>query len=252
MIGVAARRTPTASATSSRPGAGLRHAREKFARCARDECPSIVVGECATFLRDAERAQPTVVLGARDAAGHDAVGVHVLLDGAPFGDATAGRALPVDPGDHVLRFVDASGAFVEQRVVIREGDKDRQVIVDFPRAGPRVVVQPAPSPPPRSGARTAAYVVGGAGLASLAVFTGFGISAAMQAHTLDTTCSPHCGARIDDVHAMRTQALVADVALVGGAVLLSTAVVLWFAGAPARASDASAARTLAAAPRISY
>lgn len=46
-------------------------AREAFAKCARDVCPKVVAQSCNRWLHETDEGTPTVVLGAKDAAGQD-------------------------------------------------------------------------------------------------------------------------------------------------------------------------------------
>jgi hypothetical protein len=100
-------------------------ARASFATCTDEGCPTVVKERCVQFARDLEAAQPTVIVVVRDASGHDVAGARVALDGAAATPLPS-TALRVDPGEHSLR-VETSLGVSEQRVVVREGDKDRRV-----------------------------------------------------------------------------------------------------------------------------
>lgn len=121
----------------------LQDARASFTACL-GGCPSAVRQDCAERLAEIDRATPTVVLAASDAAGNDLTQVRVLVDGEPFAATLDGKAAPLDPGEHHFRF-EADGLPVgDEGIVLAEGEKDRRIHVvlgEPPRA-------PAPAPPP--------------------------------------------------------------------------------------------------------
>jgi hypothetical protein len=148
----------------------LRDARGSFLTCIRHECPPEVVGVCDRLLAAVEGSLPTVVLGARDSEGRDLVTVRVFVDGSLVMDALDGRAMPIDPGAHTLRFEEPSGMTVEQTVVIREAEKNRALTVTLKR--PAVAMPDAPRPErPAPPPPVAAYVLAGVGGIALASFT---------------------------------------------------------------------------------
>src|SRR6476646_341830 len=53
----------------------LRAARVELALCARNECPTLVRQDCATWLNDVMGSLPSVVVGARDVRGKDLIAV---------------------------------------------------------------------------------------------------------------------------------------------------------------------------------
>src|SRR5262249_13965446 len=68
-------------------------ARDQFRACAAAGCPAIVQRDCATWLTEVDKALPTVVVTAKDAAGADLVNVSVSVDGQPLLTKLDGRAL---------------------------------------------------------------------------------------------------------------------------------------------------------------
>lgn len=194
-------------------------ARERFQACSAAACPPIVRKDCAGWLADVEERTPTVVLGARDPGGRDLTAVRVLVDGAPLVDALEGKAIPLDPGEHRIRYEWAGGAPVEERVVLREGEKRRTVTVQF--AAP-----PAPAPTPSRPVPIAPIVLGGVALAAGGAFAGLALSAKSDFDHLQGTCAPQCApAQVDPI---RVKVIAANVslgvsiaALGAGAVLLA-------------------------------
>jgi hypothetical protein len=236
----------------------LRATKVELAVCTSRSCPATVRADCARWFEEVERAMPTVVLGARDAQGHDRTDVTVFFDGAPFVQSLDGRAAAVDTGTHVLRFEAADVAPVEQSVVLREGDKDRRVEIRFgppvPRATPTsgtsvptatATTTPTPtttasgdqgSPEVPStdvhGRRrvpTAVWVLGGAGIVAEAVFgillwQGYSVAGNLNGND---HCPPGCPQ--GDVDAMSRDFVIADVALYTGIALLGAAAIVHFA-----------------------
>ncbi len=105
-------------------------------------------------------------------------GVTVTRDDAPLAEAALGVALPIDPGEHVIR-VKADGLSpVEMRITLAAGEK-KQVVAALGPAIAAPPVEPPPAPPPvepppgpspsNGGRRTAGFIVGGVGLGGVAL-----------------------------------------------------------------------------------
>ncbi len=258
---------------ASADGQRLRHAhdllqaRERLRACARPECPGLVQSDCQTWLGEVDRDVPTVVLGARDAAGGDRVDVRVTADGAPLAARLDGTAVPMNPGVHVLRFEGSDGSTVDVTVLVREGEKDRPVEVvlgsrpaapgPVPSASPASSASPAPSAssaPSASPAASAArgeregsaaapsgahrawgLALGAVGLAGLVTGTVSGLVAIAQANAQRTECSSptSCPHHADAIAAHGTATTAAGVSTVGfaaGGVLLAAGALFYFGG----------------------
>ncbi|MGZ3420988.1 MAG: hypothetical protein ACXVEE_24150, partial [Polyangiales bacterium] len=100
-------------------------ARAQLIACAKSSCPDEVQKDCARWLGEVEATLPTVVFGARDGSGRDLLDVSVSVDGAPVGDTSQGKPVPLDPGAHKVKFERAGGISVEQVLVVRAGEKNR-------------------------------------------------------------------------------------------------------------------------------
>jgi hypothetical protein len=151
----------------------LRAARATFLSCDTAACPAEVRGVCDRLLGAVEANMPTVIFGARDAAGNDLVDVRVRVDGSSVAESMDGKALPLDPGPHALRFEHAGSAPIDQNVVIREAEKNRALVVTFSRATDRAAS--APSAVGRRPVPALVYVFGGLGVASLGAFIGLDV-----------------------------------------------------------------------------
>ena len=195
-----------------------------------------------------------VTLGVPDAA--RVPGLEVNLDGTTVGAAAWGISTPMDPGTHALtatapgrrawssRFegpVGASRQPVQIPVLVAESPARAAppAVVTAPAPGPPPLVsapanETAPSPAPASpasgsGVRTAAYAVGGAGVAALGVGTYFGLRAFSKWSDRNKNCpNEHCSPDgNNDYEAARTASLVANVAFGVGIAAVATGAFLW-------------------------
>jgi hypothetical protein len=243
---------------SLRDAAKLTQARDRFVACARDACPAIVRKACADWLADVDRRIPTVVLRAKLADGTDVLDARVSLDGAPLEHGLGGAAVPIDPGEHTVRFERDGAAPVEEHVVIVEGERDRVVTARF--AGPAAAADTSSSTtdeaPGAEGSRKMTpltiglVAVGGVGIVS---FASFAIVATSNLNNLRQTCAPYCSpSQLNDV---KTEALVADISLGVGLVALAAAAYVFFSqgkATPAPAAATSAIVDVRAVPGGGY
>jgi hypothetical protein len=221
----------------------LRAARASFVVCASDACPVPLRKDCAQGLSGIDGDLPTVVLGARDTAGHDVVPTAVYVDDEPA--PADGRATAYDPGQHVIRFEHPPDIPVTEHVVLRVGEHNREILATFP--APMAPVQvppwtPTPEPPPLAPQsahpmRPVGWIatlggVGVLGLGSFAYFAATGYSAKQQ---LLDSCAPACSD--DQVNRVRYRYIAADSSLGVGIVALGIATYLLLSSHP----DAAAA-----------
>lgn len=148
-------------------------ARKLFLQCAQSTCPQVVQAECAQFVDDLNRVQPTITFVARDADGNDLPDTTVEVDGTVIATRLDdGRAYDVDPGKHVVRFTHA-GRSHDLPIVVGTGEKGRTVIGKFPAVGGAATAtvagasstpaDPPPSTPRVTHPRGAKYlIIGGA------------------------------------------------------------------------------------------
>lgn len=208
----------------------LQTARTEAAICVRDVCTEFIRVDCATWLREIDAGQPTVVFQVLDAEGHETSAVRVTLDGAPWLERLDGSAQKVDPGQHTFLYeLDASHTST-QTLQIREGEKNRKLVASFQRTGDA----PAPreSAAPAGGPSIAPWILGGAGLSLVAaggVLGGVVLAkkSVADAHCSDVTktCDP------DGESASKAGRTLGPLSTVGFAVggAAVTAAVLWLA-----------------------
>jgi hypothetical protein len=186
----------------------LRDARLQAIACSAPTCSAYVTRDCLQWLTEIDGILPTVVFTADDGAGADIVAVRVTVDGQTAAAKLDGKAVSLDPGEHVVRFEMAGAPAIEQKVLIRQGEKNRRLAASFKKAPPLTPPAQPPTAPPvkptvaaaseapfvpepaprRGGVPTWAWIAGGAGVAALGVSAGFGASALGAQSKLVTAC----------------------------------------------------------------
>jgi hypothetical protein len=187
----------------------LRAARQDLLVCASDACPGVARADCVEWLAEVNAATPTVVFEARGADG-PVFDVSVKIDGAQLVTQLDGHPVEVDPGVHTFTFEHSGNPPIEQRVIIRAGEKSRSVAADWAPKAPAGAVEKIPMERP---VPASVFIVGGVG-AGLGLAT-FGVGAIWgdikKNQIQSTNCAPFCSA--NDVHTVRTLYAVADVGL---------------------------------------
>jgi hypothetical protein len=236
---------------SQRDEGKYRGARAAFVECAKDSCPRVVGQSCTKWLRELDETAPTVVLGAKDEHGTDLTDVTVTLDDQPFATTLDGKPVTLDTGPHVLRFQKEGSPPVEQKLVVRAGERARVVSVTIGSG----VAETAPTkppeeekPPPREAilsphhVTTAAIVlgaiaVGGTGLAFFLQSNSSASSAnklqQVPPLTMSSACTPpdmapNCAQLANDRSSQYSDIHIATGLFVGAGALLASAVVTWF------------------------
>jgi len=230
----------------------LTAARQQLLGCSDPTCPAMVRGDCATRLDEVQKAQPTLVLDVKSRAGEDLTDVKVTVDGAPFDVKLDGTAVAMDPGPHTLTFQAEGFEPVTKSLVLKEAEKDRRERIVLRRV-PKVAPEPTPTgsagalpdePPvlePAQGLGTQRWlgvVVGGVGLAGVAVGSAFGLKAASEwsaqqsACGSPSSCPDHEGA-VTHHSNLTTDATISTWAFIGGGALVASGALL-FLTAPSR------------------
>ncbi|MGC4088131.1 MAG: hypothetical protein QM756_09570 [Polyangiaceae bacterium] len=220
-------------------------ARSEYLACAAETCPKVIRDECASLISALDGAASTVVLVALDGQGNDAIGVRVFVDGHAHAAGVDGRAFPIDPGEHEFRF-ELGSAVREVRAVVREGEKNRSIRIQFDEQAhvesARGLV--APEPAELSAGRpipALSYVLAATGVVALGSFTYFALRGHSQQSDLEQRCAPNCP--VDDARSMAAKYLAADVSLAVAAVSLGGATYFYVTRPPAP-DRAAATRTL--------
>lgn len=133
-------------------------------------------------------------------SGRAPAGAQVTLDGAPLDNARIGRALSVDPGQHLIEFSDGTGG-MSRREVRLEGNQSLRVVLPAPRVSGRRAGSGARSAnveeEPTSSRRTWAYIVGGIGVTGVLVGSVTGILVLAKKSDVDEFCRDVSGDRAE-------------------------------------------------------
>ena len=201
----------------------LLDARDRFAICAVDTCPREVVDSCVRWMHQVDDALPSVVVAARDGRGHDLLDVRVSIDGKPTADLGT-QAVRLDPGPHTFVFVRSGSAAVDRQVVLRDGEKNREVLAAFGASADSAGTMPqADAAQGERPVPALVWVVGGlsaAGLVSFATFGALGV-AERGADNCGTGCP------LDQKSDVDSKYLVANISLGVGVVALAVATWLY-------------------------
>ena len=195
----------------------LAAAREDFITCGLDTCPGAIRKECADLLAKVNEKQPSVVIDGRDEVGRPTTEVKVFVDDKEMAASLDGRAIEVDPGQRTFRYVLKGGKkTLERKVLVLEGQRSRKLSVVFG--------QPPPPPPKPFEVPLLSYILGGVAIGGLGNFAVWGALGKSKQGDLEDSCAPRC--RQEDVDAMRSNYVLADVSLALGAAALGAAVVV--------------------------
>ncbi len=208
----------------------LNAAREKFIACAAKACPGAVSKQCSQWLIETEKDMPTMTFRALDDQGKETVDVKVMVDGAKVSDTVDAHALALDPGEHKVRYERADGRAVEEKILLRPGEKNRLIELTFqvkapppPPETPKVVAPPPPEVDRSFHVPLLGWVGLGVGVAGGVMTAVFAISANGDEKDLRSTCAPACDA--SKKSGIDTKVALANVGFGIGVVGLGLAVV---------------------------
>ena len=238
------------NAQVQRKNGALKRARESLLVCVSDRCPSVMQPDCTRWLTEVEAALPSVSFAAKGVDGADVTAVQVSIDGQLVTDTLDGKAIPLDPGSHALRFEYADEPPIEQNIIMREGEKARVVTVSWAKARTE---DPAPSasdaPRASGGAPASAWITGALGLAGLATFGVLGAHGMQRRSELEKECFGSCSQQ--QVDSIKLEMTAADIALGVGVVSLGVSAVL-FLTSGGSSSEPASGKAKRPAPSISF
>lgn len=250
----------------ARNAGALVEAKRAFVFCGGASCPSALHGDCLRWLDEVEAATPTAVFQVVNPAGERLSGARVRVDSGSARELD-GRALPFDPGQHVLTFELDGYKRLEQRFAITDGEKLVAVKVTLVPASEGHTSDSvaadavaadavaadavagdqgaAPSIPAERGDGTTSLPIWiGAGIGALGVagFSYFGLSARSDDEALGN-CYPACPVeRVDEVERGYRNA---HISLGVGAVGVLVAVAWWvFSSGDSEAANAASGPAL--------
>jgi hypothetical protein len=161
-----------------------RKAQEDLRTCAQAECPQPVTEDCTRWHSELTKQMPSVVFVAKGPNGDDTLDVHLVVDGTSIAERLPPTALELDPGEHTVTLEHSGWKPIEERIVVREGEKERKVTLRFELPSRESAVRARPS-------RAALPIlVLGAGIVATGIGTTFGILG--RSRELDLANSP-CG-----------------------------------------------------------
>ena len=208
---------------SLRKESKLASAREAALVCSHADCPRVVRGDCAEWLAEIEKSLPTVVLIARDERGEETADVRVFEGDKLVRERLDGKALPMDPGEHTLRFERDGAEPVTRKVIVHEGDKLVRIEASFVKA-PKAPVE-APSDKKARRVPIAPLVIGGVGILGFAAAGVIGIVGLTGKSDLEDSCAPRCSPA--EVEPVREKLLAADITAAASFAILGTAAIVW-------------------------
>jgi hypothetical protein len=217
----------------------LLKARDQFLACSRDACPAVVRSSCTRWLGEVEVSIPSVVIRAADASNADITDGTASIDGVKY--PLDGKAIPLDPGKHLVVVDTDGGIHLERKVLLAAGEKSRliELRVEPPKVQPAPAkADVAPAPATSAAVPTGAWILGGVGVAALGSFAFFAVSAKKELTKLEDVCSPTC--TDSQTETGRQNALVADISLGVGVAALAGAVTWALLSSPKPAEAASA------------
>lgn len=213
----------------------LKATKKQLAVCSSQACPTMITSDCTEWIVEVERALPSVVIAVTDAEGHDKRDVRVFVDGELVTERLDGSALPIDPGEHRLRFELVGSSPIEQVVIVREGERARAVHVGLPRKRTALSSRRSDNRPASDRIRPTSrsplpYVLGVVGVVALGASGYFYYRGLSKKSELDDqNCRPSCDPA--EVDSGKRSILIADIAA-GVAVVALGSSIVWIATTP--------------------
>lgn len=213
----------------------LMQSRTNLKACSLEVCPAVVQRDCVRWLDEVSSQIPTVVFEAITDAG-DAQRVVVKQGSQVLARELDGRPLEMDPGYYEFQLELPGHAPKVVSVLLKQGEKNRLVSVDFRQApepaavaGTVAPLSPLPPPPqvsaPSRPTPTSVYVLGGVTLVSAGAATILGINTKAKEDRAYEDCAPSCpDERIDSIERW---ALATDVAIGVAIISAVTATILY-------------------------
>ena len=229
--------------------------RASLAACASSACPEPVRASCAERLADLGGAVPSILFVTRDEGGHDLAAVRLTIDGVLDPAYVDGRALDLDPGEHIFEFDLAGHDRVVQHFVLHQNEQNRRETIVLPVSAP----VPARAAPSGLGTqRIAGLTLGGVGLIGLGVGAIYGVLASSAWNDAKLACGGNASqcapAGVSTANAdhgtSTTDGMVATVGLIAGSAALAAGLVLFLTSPQNGHSDGRSARRIVLAPSL--
>ena len=181
-------------------------------------------------------------------------GLAVTLDGTALEEKDLGSPIVVEPGLHKIEGRATEMAPVSRDVNVDAGESKTTIL-----AFKKLETAPAPEPAPKVEVstskpfptRTVGFVVGGVGVAGMAVFTVAGLMAKSTFNRMNDVCgTAGCSepAQLGDIDKGRSQQTLANVGLVVGLVGLTAGATLVILGGRQQGNDPSSTVAISGTP----
>ena len=105
-------------------------AREELLLCGAPNCPTLIQNDCVEWLPKLEDAIPLVVFEAK-VNGESIFDVAVTEGDKTLLTRLDGKSVEVNPGLHTFKFVRPGAATLEERAIVRRGEKSRLVMASW-------------------------------------------------------------------------------------------------------------------------
>ena len=210
----------------------LMQSKSALKACSLEVCPAVIQRDCVRWLDEVSTQIPSVVFEAITESGA-AQRVTVKQGEQVLALELDGRPLAMNPGYYEFRFELPGQASKLVAVLLKQGEKNRLVSVDFRQAAnpsttntalmatppaPSVAVSSRPTP-------TSVYVFAGLTVVGASAATILGINTRMKEDRAYDDCAPKCPE--NQVDSIKNWALATDIALGVAAVSAVTAFVLY-------------------------
>jgi hypothetical protein len=190
-----------------------------FRTCSAGTCPGPVTQDCTRWCDELHAATPSILVAATRPDGADTVDVTLVIDGARASERLPTTSLELDPGEHTIRLEHAGWLPVEERVVLREREKDRRVGLRFKLSSPATTAS-------TSGGSTFGLVMVGVGAVLLTTGITFGVLGKVREDDLaGSVCGRNGTCATEDVDVVRQRYWIGGIT--GGAGVLALAVGLY-------------------------
>lgn len=204
----------------------FRAAREKFRVCLGDAtCPAPpLLKDCLDDLHGVEARIGSIVVEAIDAHGGSLIDVTLAIDGVEVTTKLDGKAIELDPGEHLLVLHAEKKKPFERKVLVGEGEKLKRVVATMEDVeGAQPPIAPTTEVAAEHRASTAVWIFGAVGIAGV---VGFGTLGLLGQHTYDD-CRDH-GCDSSTTSRLKLERTLAWTSLGVGVASLATAGILYF------------------------
>jgi len=218
----------------------------EFARCSQDDCPAFMRSDCSQWSKEIVPEQPSVLFAAKR-GGTNLNDVRVSIGDRVLAERLPSPAIELDVGSYDIRFEAPGSPAVVQNTIVRVGEKNRIVQVDFSSGAEltpalhepesRSSAVPAPASdlsPPSEAPRVLPWALLAFGSASIGVGMGFAAWGHGDENHLANTCSPNCTDA--QVRPVQTKYLIGDASFGVGLLSVSVAAYLFLSRGPATKS----------------